>query len=323
MARHVFPLSVFVMAAVCAALPVSGQTSSNGLGDGAIQDTQVETGAVDAATPIRAVAYQDDQTAWFPVLVVALFAALVVAAHRLRVRQMTTYYNACLEARVVERTRIARDLHDTLLQSFQGVLLKFHGLSCMLADKPDAKATLDAVIQQVRQAITEGRDAVEGLRTSTLAGNDLALAIITFGEALGVSNGGARHTELRMDVEGTSRDLAPLVHDDVYRIACEALRNAHTHAGAARIEVEIQYGERQFRLRIRDDGKGIDPAVLRRGDRAGHFGLLGMHERASALGGGLTVWSEREAGAEIELTIPASIAYAKASASRALATRGT
>src|SRR5262249_57613443 len=112
-------------------------------------------------------------------------------------------------------------------------------------------------------------------------------------------------------------------HDDVYRMACEAVRNVHRHAGATRIEVEIQYGDRQFRLRIRDDGKGIDPAVLRQGARVNHFGLPGMHERASALGGKLTVWSEREAGTEIELTIPASIAYAKASAARAPPPEGT
>jgi signal transduction histidine kinase/ligand-binding sensor domain-containing protein len=253
------------------------------------------------------------QTAWFRALVVVAFISLIVAAYRLRLRQIATQYNARLDARVAERTRIARDLHDTLLQSFQGVLLKFHAVSYMLGENPAAREKLDGVIEQARQAITEGRDAVQGLRASTLAGNDLARTLITFCDELQRPEDEDNRARLQVEVEGTSRDLAALVHDDVYRIACEALRNAHKHAGATRIEVEIQYGERQFRLRIRDDGSGMDPEVLRQGARAGHFGLPGMYERASALGGTLTVWSERNAGTEIELTIPAGIAYAKAS----------
>jgi ligand-binding sensor domain-containing protein len=111
-----------------------------------------------------------------------------------------------------------------------------------------------------------------------------------------VSTDGEHHEKLEVHVEGVSRDLAPLVRDDVYRIVCEALRNAHRHASATRIEVEVHYAERQLRVRIRDDGEGIDPTVLHRGARAGHFGLPGIHERADALGGTLTVWSERNAG---------------------------
>ena len=114
-------------------------------------------------------------------------------------------------------------------------------------------------------------------------------------------------------MDGTTRDLAPLIRDDVYRIACEAVRNAYRYAGARRIELEIHYAPRVFRLRIRDDGKGIDPGVLGEGARSGHYGLPGMRERASAIGGTLTVWSQLGAGTEIELTIPAGIAYAKTS----------
>ena len=108
-----------------------------------------------------------------------------------------------------------------------------------------------------------------------------------------------------MQVEGAPRDLAPLLQDDVYRIAGEALRNAFRHAHARRIEVEIRYDERQLRLRIRDDGKGIDSNFLTAGGRSGHFGLAGMHERAKLLGGKLVVWSQLDAGAEVELTVPA------------------
>jgi signal transduction histidine kinase len=112
-------------------------------------------------------------------------------------------------------------------------------------------------------------------------------------------------------VEGTSRDLAPLVRDEVHRIACEAVRNAFLHAQARRIEVEIQYAERQLRLRVRDNGKGIDPKILKEGGRAGHHGLPGMQERAKLVGGKLTVVSRLDSGTEAELSIPASFAYLK------------
>jgi signal transduction histidine kinase len=119
-----------------------------------------------------------------------------------------------------------------------------------------------------------------------------------------------------VEVEGTPRDLHPILRDEVYRIAGEALRNAFCHAHARRIDVAIGYGERQFRLRVRDNGKGIDPEVLDRQSRAGHFGLPGMHERAELIGGNLEVWSQGQSGTEVELNIPAAIAYTGYSAGR-------
>jgi signal transduction histidine kinase len=110
-------------------------------------------------------------------------------------------------------------------------------------------------------------------------------------------------------VEGITRDLAPLVRDEVYRIGCEAVRNAFRHARAKRIEVEIRYDPRQLRLRVRDNGKGMDPKVMSEGGRAGHHGLPGMRERAELVGGKLAIWSELDSGTEAELTIPAAIAY--------------
>src|SRR5262249_30289989 len=107
---------------------------------------------------------------------------------------------------------------------------------------------------------------------------------------------GQNSPEFLVHVEGTPRDLAPLVRDEVYRIAGEALHNAFLHAHAGRIEVEIRYDQRQLRLRIRDNGKGIDPQVLNEGGRAGHHGLPGMYERAKLVGSKLAVWSELDAG---------------------------
>jgi signal transduction histidine kinase/ligand-binding sensor domain-containing protein len=253
------------------------------------------------------------QTAWFWLFVLVAMVSLVAAGYRFRLRQMATYYNARLDARVAERTRIARDLHDTLLQSFQAVLLKFHAANHLLPDRPeDARRTFESVIEQARNAITEGRDAVQGLRASVLASTDLAEAITRFGDALAAEQPGADVASLRVEVEGKPRKLTAIVQDDIYRILCEALRNAFRHAGASHIEVDLHYGEQQLRARIRDDGKGIDADVLRQGGRPGHHGLQGMHERARLVDGTLTVWSQMDSGTEVELIVPASAAYAKA-----------
>ena len=223
-----------------------------------------------------------------------------------------------LEARVSERTRIARELHDTLLQSFQGLLLKFQVVSDLLPERPvEAKKTLDSAVDQAAAAITEGRDAVQDLRSSTLVTNDLDRAISALGQELAANQAGNGSASFRVEVEGTPRNLHPLLRDEVYRIAAEALRNAFRHAQARRIESEILYEERQLRLRVRDDGKGLDPAVLRGEGRPGHFGLHGMRERATLIGARLDVWSKLHSGTEVELTVPASRAYATSRAAGA------
>jgi signal transduction histidine kinase/ligand-binding sensor domain-containing protein len=252
------------------------------------------------------------QTTWFLVSCVAAGLALLGALHLLRVRYLAREFNVRLETRVHERTRIARELHDTLLQSFQGVLMKFSAVAGMIRSRPaEAEELLDTAVEQARQAITEGRDAVQGLRRSTVEMNSLAEAIGAVGEGLVCPGSPAFHVH----VDGDSRDLEPLVRDEVHRVVCEAVRNAFRHAEAQRIDVELRYDRRQFRLRVRDDGKGIDQAVLNGSGRAGHFGLPGMQERARVVGGKLAVFSKPGAGTEIELAIPASFAYKKAAAS--------
>jgi hypothetical protein len=126
----------------------------------------------------------------------------------------------------------------------------------------------------------------------------------------------SNRADFRLHVEGTPRNLSPIVRDEVYRIACEAVRNAFRHACAGRIELEIRYDWRQFRLLVRDNGKGIDPKVLSGDGLPGHYGLPGMHERAQQIGGKLSVWSKLDFGTEAVLTIPASIAYEKSSGAR-------
>jgi signal transduction histidine kinase len=215
-----------------------------------------------------------------------------------------------LETRVHERTRIARELHDTLLQSFHGLLLRFQTVYSLLPSRPDeAREILEKAINAASQAIIEGRDAVQALRSSTAEINDLAATIKTFGEELTARESSSIPPAFRVEVEGKPRNLHPARREEVHRIAAEALGNAFRHAQARNIEVEIRYEVQQFRLRIRDDGKGIDPEVLSAGRREGHFGLHGMKERAEIADGKLEIWSRDGSGTEIELTIPATSAY--------------
>ena len=255
------------------------------------------------------------QTWWFRSACVLVFLGLLMALYRLRLRRFTQQYNMRLEARVAERTRIARELHDTLLQSFHGLLLRFQTVSNLLPEGP-TKQKLDSAIDQAAQAITEGRDAVQQLRSSTVVTNDLALAVSALGEELAAVGTHQNSAVFRVEVEGTPRNLHPILRDEVYRIAAEAMRNAFRHAQAREIEVEIRYDERQLRLRVRDDGRGVDPKLLNGEGRPGHWGLRGMHERARLVGAHLDVWSELDSGMEVELSIPASLAYATSPAHR-------
>jgi len=227
-----------------------------------------------------------------------------------------------LEERVEERTRIARELHDTLLQSFHGLLPRLQAACNLLPGRvADARQVLEAALEDAAQAVTQAREAVQDLRSSTIVTNDLARAIEALGEELTADQGAANGEAavFSMEVEGTPRALHPILRDDIYRIAAEAVRNAFRHARARRIEVEIIYEAKELRVRVRDNGIGIDASVIEEG-RPGHFGLTGMRERARPIGGQLDVWSAASlskpgalstagAGTEVQLIIPASILY--------------
>jgi signal transduction histidine kinase len=142
------------------------------------------------------------------------------------------------------------------------------------------------------------------------------LAVRTLGEELAADQTHHNPAGFHVEVEGTPQNLRPILRDEVYRIAGEALRNAFRHAQARRIEVEIRYDERQLRLRVRDDGKGFDAKALKEKEAAGHYGLRGMRERAKHMGGKLAVWSELDSGTEVELSVPASNVYQTSGARR-------
>ena len=173
------------------------------------------------------------QTAWFAALCGAGGLGLLWAAYRVRVRQLHHRFEMALEARVSERTRIARELHDTLLQSFQGLLLRFQTVSQLWAERPEqAKEKLDSAINEAANAITEGRNAVQGLRESTVGTSDITDAIGTLGAELAGARGDGPAPAFHVTVEGEPRPLHPILRDDIYKITAEALRNAFRHAEA-------------------------------------------------------------------------------------------
>jgi signal transduction histidine kinase len=243
--------------------------------------------------------------------------------YQLRVRQLQHEFTVRLE----ERTRIARELHDTLLQSVQASLVQMQVARTLVSRKLEQPVEpLDQAISTTEEAIADGRDAIQDLRTQPCAQSNLLKLLTQAGKELADSQDGQGPHEnpkktamFRVTVEGertyTSRalggkkNLKPLIQDEVYRIARELLRNAFQHANANEIESEIHYEERLFRLRVRDDGKGMDPKILTAGGRTGHWGLTGMRERAKRIGGQLDIWSQTGAGTEVELTIPGAIAY--------------
>jgi ligand-binding sensor domain-containing protein/signal transduction histidine kinase len=247
------------------------------------------------------------QSWWFQLSSILALACVTWLLYRLRLYQISRQFDMRVEERIGERTRIARELHDSLLQGFQGLLFHLQAAQNMLPERPqEAKRALEGVLDQGDQALAEARNAVQDLRSSTAVHDDLSEALAVTAEELA-----AHHPSVKFGVlvEGKPRSLDPILRDEVYRFAREALRNAYNHALAHNIEAEITYADLRFVLRIRDDGTGIDPKVLFSGSRAGHWGLPGMRERAKNFGGKMEVWSEGGAGTEVELTIPALIAY--------------
>ena len=186
------------------------------------------------------------QTRWFQAALALTAMALVWLLVQLRIRQVARQFNRTLDARVSERTRIARALHDTLLQSFQGVLLRFQSVEKILPpDAAEARQRLDRALDEAEAAVTEGRNAVQGLRVSATTPNDLASGIAAMGAEL-TSNGAVVDAPIILvSADGETRDLNSLVRDEAYRVTAEALRNAIKHAQARLVTVTIHYEPRR------------------------------------------------------------------------------
>ena len=250
------------------------------------------------------------QTNWFRALCVSAFLVLLWMAYQIRLRHLRRQFAMTLDARVGERTRIARELHDTLLQSLHGLMFQFQAARNMFPARPqDAIRTLDGAISRTEQAIAESRSAIQGLRHESAAQTDLAQYLAAMAQDFTPKDASGDSPVFRVIVEGERQTLSPLVQEEVGQIARELLRNAFKHALAREIEAEIHYDDRLLRMRIRDDGKGMDRTLMDQGARAGHWGLTGVRERAQRIGAQLDFWSEAGAGTEVQLTVPAAIAY--------------
>lgn len=202
------------------------------------------------------------------------------------------------DAKLEERTRIAQELHDTLLQTFQSATL--HLGVALYGVAPDSPLTpkLDRILQIMRQGIEEGRKAIQGLRSTGFHRSNLVLALSHVREELEV----CADVDFRVMVIGHQRQLPAGVHHEIYRIGREALVNAFCHAAPTRVELELEYSDHELCMRIRDNGRGIPPQVLEKG-RDGHWGLAGMRERATRIGGLLEIQTSATAGTEVTLSV--------------------
>ena len=251
------------------------------------------------------------QTNYFRVSCAAAFFAFLWGIYQLRVQQLRRQFNVALDARVNERMRIARELHDTLLQTLHGLMFRFQAARNLFARRPgEALEAMDSAIKRTEQAIAESRDAIKDLRIEHSTSSDLGELLTTAGQELEKFIGGnSSAPTFQLIVAGERQDLSPAIRDEIYRIGRELLRNAFQHAHAHHIEAEIRYADHGLILLIRDDGKGIDPTVVNAGGRPGHWGLPGVRERAKQIQSHLDFWTENRAGTEVQLTVPAAVAY--------------
>jgi len=246
------------------------------------------------------------QTIWFDALCVAAFGSLCLLAYRLRLQHVTGELRQRMYERLAERERIARDLHDTFFQSIQGLLLRFHTATSGLPKDDPTRRILEETLKQSDQVMLEGRELVLDLRAKVSESPDLPAAFAEYGKQM--QDG--QTCKFEAAVNGEARCLHPVVFEEVWRIGKEALGNAFQHSGAKAIEAELNYEPQELRIRIRDDGVGIDPDILKQGCREGHWGFPGMRERAAKIGARLDIWSRAGAGTEIELRLAANVAYA-------------
>jgi len=244
------------------------------------------------------------QTLWFFGLCLAMFALMILALHRLRTYQLTRQLNVRFQERLAERTRIAQELHDTLLQGFVSASMQLDVAEDQLPDDSPTKPILRRVLQLMGRVTEEGRNALRGLRSADTDSRDLELAFSRMRQELAVDE----KIGYRVIAHNVRRPVRPAIRDEVYRIGREALVNAFLHARANTVEIEVEYASKYLRIVVRDDGCGIDPQVLDAG-RQGHWGLPGMRERSEGIGASLRLRSRIGAGTEVELTVPSAIAF--------------
>jgi signal transduction histidine kinase len=244
------------------------------------------------------------QGIWFKILCALVALILLSLIYVLRFRQVDAQIRARLHERVVERERIARELHDTFLQGIQGLLLRFNTTARSMAPESSARKSLEETLNQSNEVMLTGRRLVQGLRDTSRA-----VTLIEELEAIGRGFEGLYATELSVSSSGKERPLNPVVAEELFKVGREAISNAFRHAQAKSIQVELDYRDRDLKLLIRDNGVGIDQRLLIEGKKAGHWGLPGMRERVARLNGNIRFESRQAMGTTVEVKIPAYRAY--------------
>jgi signal transduction histidine kinase/ligand-binding sensor domain-containing protein len=244
------------------------------------------------------------QTIWFRSLCVMAAMLGLWGILRFRIRQSVEKMQAQFRERMLERERIAGDLHDTLLQGYLSASFQVHAAFGRLAEDSPAKQPLRRALELIGKASEESRIALRGIRSSQLGDLELGQALSRVPQQLAAS----ADVGFRVRVEGRPRSLRPVLLDDVYRIGREAIVNAFQHAGATNIEVEVEYAANRLRMLVQDNGCGIDAQMLQSG-KAGHWGLKGIRERAERIGAKLNLFSNPGAGTQVVLTVAAELAF--------------
>ena len=250
------------------------------------------------------------QTIWFRMLCFVLALFVIWMLYRLRLRQVARAMSVRFDERLAERTRIARELHDTFLQTVQGSKLVADNALDQLNDADQTRRALEKLSSWLEQATQEGRAALNSLRTSTAEAKDLADDLRKATDECLID----KSVKARFSVTGSTRDLHPIARDEIFWIGYEAIRNACEHGSASELEIMLTYAH-DLTLRVSDNGIGMEPAVVTEG-RKWHFGLRGMRERAKRIGSKFTLNSAPNSGTEMTLVVPGNVIFRKASATQ-------
>lgn len=245
------------------------------------------------------------QSWWFKTLCGVVLLAACWWLYRRRIRNFAAQAVARLEERIQERERIARELHDTLLQSVQALVLHVHAATLKLPAPDPARVMIEQALLQADDVMAEGRERVRDLRDHDRAPQNFEEAI----RAVGIRLGAAGTAPLQVLTDGEVRQLHPVIYQEVLSIVSEAVANAYRHANASRIEVRVRYRAAQLRITVTDDGAGIPADVMAAGGRSNHWGICGMRERAVRIKARLVLRSEPGAGTVWRLTLPGALAY--------------
>ncbi|HEY0104631.1 MAG TPA: two-component regulator propeller domain-containing protein [Rhizomicrobium sp.] len=249
----------------------------------------------------------------FKALVVLAFAAIFAFLYRLRLRSLERTLRIRNEERLTERERIARELHDTLLQGFQALVLRFQNILDRIPASEPAHDLIEQELERADAVLAEGRNRVRDIRGAAGASSLKDVFVAAAG-----STGAPSPAAFEFAESGTPRDLHPVVRDEIARIGFEAICNAARHAFASNIAVRLSYGKRLIVLRVSDDGIGIEPRLLEESGSAGHYGLVGMCERARRIQAKFKISSVKDGGTTVELAVPSAVAYVKAPGRRSL-----